>query len=456
MRFFALVFALSLAAPPAAAGLLEDAQAAFQQGDYVRAATLAERIREASPGDESARLFHGLALNALGVSLAEEEQWEQALNRLQQARRVLPDDEVVAENLHVTMINAAQHLAAEAGRHRQAWDLLGRLPEDLGEPLAQRRVEAAAFIQLLWARQFEHEGREDEQRQHLEAALAVDPLSVAALIDLGEWHYAQDNFDEAISHLRRALDLQPDLDVIRHKIRQIGRERRLMMNLVRERTEHFQISHPGPGAREFVTTCIQVLEEARARLSREFRQWPSRRIRVVIYREDQFRGVTLAPDWAQASFDGKIRVMVQEIETHEQRRALQDTLSHELTHAYVFDVAGPSCPVWLNEGLAQCFEKNFDLSRREEIQLRQWRDGGALVAIVDMPEEFAVIQSPDEAQRIYLECAAFASHLVRRFGAHRLRGVLEDLGEDMALDESLRSRLHHPLAELDQQWRRSL
>jgi tetratricopeptide (TPR) repeat protein len=461
MRLLVPLLALTLAATPGWAGLLEDAQAAVETGDFARAVALAERLRAAEPpgsaADKALIEFQAHALNALGVELAGEKSWEEALTKLQEARRLAPENRMIIENMHSVMISAARSLSEQRGRHSEAWALLSHVPENLNESLREARAVTGGVIQLLWAREFERAGREQEHRRHLERAIEADPGNVPALIDLGEWYYTEERFDEAIAAMRRALDLDPSMEEIRQRILQMGRERRLTAGFVITNSENFRVSHPrGEGAQNFVDTCLIVLEDTRTKLAQEFRGAPRQAIRVVVYREDQFRGVTLAPDWAQASFDGKLRVVIRPIERYADRRALQDTLSHELTHAFVFDRARRACPVWLNEGLAQHCEINREISRAEEIRLRQWRDAGTLTAFSEMPNDFSVFPTAEAAQRAYLQCVSFTSQLIRRFGAHRLWEVLEDLGRGDGVEEAIQRRLHHSLDELDQQWRGTL
>jgi tetratricopeptide (TPR) repeat protein len=437
------------------AASVQDAYSAYEAGDYAAAAAIAEQILHQFPTNGDAVQIQAMALNAQGVALAEASEWQAAISKLRDAARLAPDSQVIQENWQRALINGACALAQDERKYSEANALLRQLPAELEGDVALRRQQAGSFIELLWARDAQGQGNERVQRNHLEAALQWQPDNVAALVDLADWHYRQDEFDEALQLYRRALELEPGLPHVATEIQQIERERQITAGFVTERTPHFTLSYPA-GAREFARTCQQVLEPAYTRIGQDFRHWPSRRIPVVIYSHDQFRGVTLAPDWAQAAYDGKIRVFVRPIRTNDERRALQDTLSHELTHAFIFDLAGKNCPAWLNEGLAQNYEINFDITPRMAAMLEQWRASGLLTPIVDYPDDFSGIGSTEEAQRAYLESASFTAYLIRRFGAHRLREVLQDLGQGEALAPAIENRLRVPLAELDRHWRESL
>ena len=84
---------------------------------------------------------------------------------------------------------------------------------------------------------------------------------------------------------------------------------------------------------------------------------------VILYTEQQFSDVTRAPEWAGASFDGKIRVPVRG--ALERPGELERVLAHEFTHALVWSLAPRVVPTWLNEGLAVLFEgQNLDWATR--------------------------------------------------------------------------------------------
>jgi tetratricopeptide (TPR) repeat protein len=442
--------------PAVWAAPLEDAQRAFREGDYSRAVELAAQAHREEPSNEALAEFHALALNALGVSLVESGDWEQALEALGEAVELLPGDEMIAENLQRTQVNAALHFAREEGELRQAWTLLQGIPRDASQEVLERRNRAASTVALLRAREAEDEGEREMQRRHLETSLRLDPENVASLIDMAEWHYGGGEHEEALEHFRRAQALDPSADLVSGVIDMVERDLVATQGHVIEQTEHFTVSHPGASARDFADMCLEVLERGFAHLSQELGHTPQNRIEVVIYPESLFQNVTLAPDWAMASFDGKIRIIVTSLESVRQRETLFGTLHHEMTHAFIYDIAGQECPDWLNEGLAQCLEPGFQVSPSMIDRLRTLRGRGELPAITDLPFDFGGISSTQEAQIAYLAASAFTHSLMEQRGAQPLRDVLRDLAEGMAIEEAVLRRLQQPLEALDQRWRESL
>jgi hypothetical protein len=60
-----------------------------------------------------------------------------------------------------------------------------------------------------------------------------------------------------------------------------------------------------------------------------------------------------------AVFNARYGIITQPAQTLQMlknTKRLEETITHELTHYFVHRVAGPSCPIWLHEGLAQWFQ----------------------------------------------------------------------------------------------------
>ena len=81
-----------------------------------------------------------------------------------------------------------------------------------------------------------------------------------------------------------------------------------------------------------------------------------RKIDVVLYSPEQFKTVTRLPAWAVGIYDGRIKVPLGG--TAATADDLERVLEHELVHAIVAAIAGPTVPAWLNEGLATALERN--------------------------------------------------------------------------------------------------
>ena len=165
----------------ASAQSLADAEAAFAEGRFVEAADLAEALGT-SDG-------YAVAARSLAVYVRYEATEEEF-------------DEVSQRGIRMgEAAIAADSTNAEA--HLQAAHALGRYAQRIG-----------AFTAL-------REGVAGRTRDHLDAALAIDPDNIAALIALAGWHadiaaegfmarrlYGASN-DEAVTLFERALEVAP-------------------------------------------------------------------------------------------------------------------------------------------------------------------------------------------------------------------------------------------------------
>ena len=118
------------------------------------------------------------------------------------------------------------------------------------------------------------------------------------------------------------------------------------------------------------------------RASVSAKSWPIstlRRIDVVLYSPEQFKTVTRLPAWAVGIYDGRIKVPLGG--TSASADDLERVLEHELVHAIVAAIAGPTVPAWLNEGLATALERDgtewAEELRCRALRHRRWRNSRA-------------------------------------------------------------------------------
>src|SRR5262249_36057428 len=150
--------------------------------------------------------------------------------------------------------------------------------------------------------------------------------------------------------------------------------------------------------------AVELLENAYWRVGSALSTFPEGTITVVLYTEQQFRDVTRSPDWAAASFDGRIRVPVRG--ALHQVEELDRVLTHEFTHAVVRSIAPSGVPAWLNEGLAVAFEASGASWSRNELSKTKTRiEPGRL------SNGFSGLSSTD-ARVAYAQSAAAALELL--------------------------------------------
>lgn len=93
---------------------------------------------------------------------------------------------------------------------------------------------------------------------------------------------------------------------------------------------------------------LEAAERAWTSLAHDLGRSPSEAVSIRIVREG-----SMPTDWAEAVFDGQVRLPLSVASSTEAR---EHVLRHELAHAFLVDFSGGRIPLWLNEGLAQWLE----------------------------------------------------------------------------------------------------
>ncbi len=113
------------------------------------------------------------------------------------------------------------------------------------------------------------------------------------------------------------------------------------------------------------------LEKALEKIRSRYDWYPAQRVPVVLYDDPRYSGMNDDLSWAEALYDGKIRIPIKAVVDKE--RFFHIAL-HEITHAMI-DERFPHAPSWFHEGLAQfneeksCPEKPDEDLTAEELKL---------------------------------------------------------------------------------------
>ncbi len=271
-----------------------------------------------------------------------------------------------------------------------------------------------------------------------------------ALVRSAYAHYADHRIQEALAALSRALDLEPEReDAARLESIRAGwlDESRIEERQWTESSDLFELAYDGER--------VDILEHSQAVLDHlersydRFREWfgrdpvregVSRRIRVVLYRPEEFDRITGIGDWAGGAFDGVVRVSLASFDPTGTR--WKAVLDHELVHAFVRALGGIEVPGWLNEGLAQILEPGTpDLGgARERLA------GGPLIALERLEGSLAGWEDPAEILRAYAQSLLLVERIHREWGEEALRRMILSCGRGVSPDRSFQSWTGVPLS----------
>jgi tetratricopeptide (TPR) repeat protein len=269
-------------------------------------------------------------------------------------------------------------------------------------------------------------GRNDEAETWFERALELEPRLTAASQWLGELLYGQGRVKEAIATFESALKLAPNADALERRLAEWRKESQLQDRFYESRGAHFVVLFEGPADEALARRVVERLEQVYWRIGGILTAYPSKPVTVVLYTTEQFRDITRSPEWAAASYDGRIRVPIKGALADIDR--LDRVLAHEFVHAVVAMLGGRTVPVWMNEGLAVTLGESG--SEQADAVLARARTRPALE---DLHGSFGGL-SDEQARVAYAVSAAAVKRMVDLRGPYAAVGLLQDLarGADFA------------------------
>ncbi|HTO71901.1 MAG TPA: hypothetical protein VMR31_18710 [Myxococcota bacterium] len=208
------------------------------------------------------------------------------------------------------------------------------------------------------------------------------------------------------------------------------------------------------GSRAFERAVLAALEDAHAQVRDGLRVEPRTKVHVYVYAPDAFDADFASRFGFRAAgfWDGSMHVRGGQAFTPQ----LVATLHHEYVHA-ALETAAPRdlWPAWLNEGLAQYFERlslGVDhLTASEDARLRTAVADGSWIPLVDLsgPSFARLAQAP--AELAYLESYAAVEMMFRRAGRERVQNVVREMARTRSLDRALDGGLRTSLGGLEAQ-----
>jgi hypothetical protein len=228
------------------------------------------------------------------------------------------------------------------------------------------------------------------------------------------------------------------------------------------RSSHFELHqdvaldrYSGPaGSRAFEIAVLGALESAHDRVREGIGVEPRARVQVFVYDPGVFDasyserfGFRAAGFW-----DGAIHVRGG---TQLDARMV-GTLVHEYTHAALATLAPVGVwPAWLNEGLAEVFEREAlgqtQPSAGELAELQAASASGSWLPLATLSgPSFAGLDEP-RARLAYLESYACVEQMLHRFGRERVKRLVEELAKTRILERALQRALRIDLVELENQ-----
>jgi tetratricopeptide (TPR) repeat protein len=300
-------------------------------------------------------------------------------------------------------------------------------------PASVMGLEALAAAQLALG---------DAQRARESARKALDyaPGRPRSLELLGDALSALGDEDGARAQYAASLEVEANRR-IRRKLEALGRGQAHVSSA------RFHIRYEGAADEPLGLAVLGVLDRTWDEYETRLGFAPDLPITVVLRTAANFRDTTRAPEWAAALNDGTIRVPVRGVE--DMSGELVRVLRHELAHSFLAARAGPDCPTWLQEGIAQWLEGGDPT--REDGRLAREARAGASRPLTELEAPFSLLTEA-EASAAYAQSLSVVAHLLRLGGEEGLRVLVGALGEGRSISEALSAAYGLGYTDLQRSW----
>ncbi|MBI4878217.1 MAG: tetratricopeptide repeat protein [Planctomycetes bacterium] len=390
-----------------------------------------------APAEGAATPFR---LNEQALALLERGEYDQAVALLEQAVKA-GGDAVIVKNLAVAQNNRGLFHLREARFGAAVVDF-------------EAAIRGAGDVPLFWVNLgYAHLLARDFARAEvvLRDARTRFPEEPKVYDFLGFLHYSKDELASAVEAFEARLELAPD-DWALEQLERARREFAVSGDFVDRSCNDFTLKFMETAANHALADrVLGILDDARARVGSDLGHFPRERTTVLLYSAADFRKATGAHSWVGGLYDGKIRLPLNDFER--QQESLGRTARHEYTHRVIADLA-PSCPIWLNEGIAEWFEEGGRDSHRQIRLLAA--SGHEAQSFASLPKSLAAQEDAVVVQVQYAAARSFVAFLRERFGLGALRSLLQGLGRGDDVDASLRRCCGSDLEELEALWRREI
>ena len=388
-----------------------------------------------------------IALNNRAVTAMDKGRFKEAIQLLQRAVQMNPEDTLV-ENLATAMNNlGVQYLNDTEPDKAMRW------LQQAQEVRADDRINKNLAQALIMKGRFEsEEGRPELAQQYFRDAVLTDPESRSAHESLGRSLYEQGRLKESLASVERALEIE-DREELRAFSEKIRKQMEGEKDFFEQRGSHFRIFYSPDLPAQSVSTIAWKLDRAYESHRMALGGAPKGEIPAVLYSSrDKFAGThDLTSNVVGIFSDGKVRLPIPDEPDWE---AIEQTLSHEVAHAFLFDLGGPDIPVWLNEGLAEFLSVGPDRPTRSLDRARE--TGDALVPIKDLSDTLRNFKNNTKVTLAYDQAFSIAQFIHARFGIFGLRRLLKAFKDGRREEDALRQTLFMSSDMLQQSWEFSL
>lgn len=283
-----------------------------------------------------------------------------------------------------------------------------------------------------------------------------------ALARLARARHEDGEVAEAIELLGRAVELAPRRTGLADLLERWRTTAETEEDFWTDETAHFLLSYDGGRSdvlRYGYVQLEEMLEGAYEEFGLALNHYPvghgDPKVRVVLYRREEFAEITGVGHWAGGVYDGVVRIPLGDYER--QKRQLERVLRHEVLHAFLRSLGGKQVPGWLNEGLAQWFEEPTPAGRQADVRAaRELLDGHELFDLETLRGTLATWEDEGRIALGYAQSLAFVDYLASWYGESVLFEMVAGCREGRDCGATFEGRIGVPLGDVLEDWKRSL
>jgi len=322
-----------------------------------------------------------------------------------------------------------RELSAQASEKFRAGDYEGAIK--LYRELSERDKSALGGMGISYLKLGDYENAE----RFLEQAIKNNPDDFSVRKALAYLYYKKDDIEKGLSHAEAGLSIKKDQE-LRKIYDKLKKDKNTQDSSESESTQHFRITFDGYKHGGVSRKVLEILEAAYSAVGKEFGYFPSVPTNVILYTNRDFYDITQAPGWSGGIYDGKIRIPVRGAESNED--ALRKVLFHEYTHSVVRSLTH-RCPLWINEGLAEYFSKNYP------------KKIGQIIPLGLLENSFSWLTG-DQVAVAYWESYSAVSYLIDRHGLYRVKEFLQSLSGGSDLEQAFKGSFGQTYSEFVSTW----
>jgi hypothetical protein len=271
--------------------------------------------------------------------------------------------------------------------------------------------------------------------------IAANARDADAWYALGQAQFRQDRAREAIQALKACLEITEHVPA-RLLLARIQKNLADEQGMTEQHLSHFHVRYDGDEHADVGREILLQLERHYATLVTALDFQPRNTIPVILFSRDQYFAASGAPSWSGGVFDhedGRIRIPIGGL-TRSLSPYMDNTLMHELTHAFIDEKSGGVAPRPIHEGLAQYMAGDRVADRLTT------KDG--LAALAD--------GRIGGVWQFYLEALSLVEYLMAQRGAGGMNDVLKAMGETHSVDEAFRQVYGNSFLDTQKAWHQRL